>query len=48
MVLDLIIPQLLQCWKLQTNAWFHNIDIGQLNEVVLLDLKKAFDTAYRS
>jgi hypothetical protein len=27
-----------------TNKWFHNIDIGQLNGVVFLDLKKAFDT----
>jgi hypothetical protein len=26
------------------NKWFHNIDIGQLNGVVFLDLKKAFDT----
>ena len=27
-----------------TNRWYHNIDIGQLNGVVFLDLKKAFDT----
>ena len=26
------------------SKWFHNIDIGQLNGVVFLDLKKAFDT----
>ncbi len=26
------------------DKWFHNIDIGQLNGVVFLDLKKAFDT----
>ena len=26
------------------NKWFQNIDIGQLNGVVFLDLKKAFDT----
>ena len=26
------------------NKWFHIIDIGQLNGVVFLDLKKAFDT----
>ncbi len=26
------------------NKWFHNIHIGQLNRVVFLDLKKAFDT----
>jgi hypothetical protein len=26
------------------NKWFHNIHIGQLNGVVFLDLKKAFDT----
>ena len=26
------------------NKWFHNMDIGQLNGVVFLDLKKAFDT----
>ena len=27
-----------------TNKWFQNIDIGGLNEVVFLDLNKAFDT----
>ena len=27
-----------------SNRWYHNIDIGQLNGVVFLDLKKAFDT----
>ena len=27
-----------------TNKWFQNIDIGQLNGVAFLDLKKAFDT----
>ena len=26
------------------NKWFHNIDISQLNLVIFLDLKKAFDT----
>ena len=26
------------------NRWFQNIHIGQLNRVVFLDLKKAFDT----
>ncbi len=26
------------------NKWFHNIDIGQLNGAIFLDLKKAFDT----
>ena len=26
------------------NKWFHKIYIGQLNGVVFLDLKKAFDT----
>ena len=26
------------------NKWFQNIDIEQLNGVVFLDLKKAFDT----
>ena len=34
-------------WKRKNqfaNKWFHNIDIGQLNGVVFLDLKKAFDT----
>ena len=27
-----------------TNRWYQSIDVGQLNGVVLLDLKKAFDT----
>ena len=27
-----------------TNKWYQNIDIGKLNGVVFLDLKKAFDT----
>ncbi len=27
-----------------TNRWYQNMDIGQLNGVIFLDLKKAFDT----
>ena len=27
-----------------TDSWAHNIDIGNVNAVVFLDLKKAFDT----
>ncbi len=27
-----------------TNEWYKNIDIGKLNGIVFLDLKKAFDT----
>ena len=27
-----------------TDSWAHNIDIGKINAVILLDLKKAFDT----
>ena len=27
-----------------TNRWYQSIDVGQLNGVVFLDLKKAFDT----
>ena len=27
-----------------TNRWYQNMDVGQLNGVVFLDLKKAFDT----
>ena len=27
-----------------TNEWYTNIDIGKLNGIVFLDLKKAFDT----
>ena len=48
MVLDLTIPRAgystVTAMLEIVNKWFHNIDIGQLNGVVLLDLKKAFDT----
>ena len=27
-----------------TDTWAHNIDRGKINDVVFLDLKKAFDT----
>ena len=27
-----------------TNRWYQSMDVGQLNGVVFLDLKKAFDT----
>ena len=30
-----------------TNRWYQSMDVGQLNGVVFLDLKKAFDTVDR-
>ena len=29
-----------------TDTWAHNIDRGKINDVVFLDLKKAFDLVY--
>ena len=43
MVLDRIIQPVTALLDV-TNRWYQSMDIGQLNGVVFLDLKKAFDT----